>query len=661
MKNFLKFFFFLFIFPTIVCAAGGDEKGNGGNLVICRDPLGKIARVELLDYYEAKVMRGMKLLSSEANFNEILSQILENLGKINPGQAKKYQEKASTFFENAKFYSGVQFVNIDDSLHIFLPKGCAVEQVAVQKKPQFPEDRLFNINKDLWDLMSEMDRAGLILHEIIYSELLTLGQKESTRTRYFNASMARGDFSNISPKAYHELAKLVGLDGYMNYNGMLINIHSAKFDSENNLTKAYLKHDTVYENKGFKACIKYGDVEFTDGYPTKLKLCNLPEQEVFLSKGNFNYKIKFTKTLDSSLEYTYSNDSYFFTSTASYKRDSKPELLHADVLIESLDGQSHMDVRAERMHFPVNKENLSKLSAAADRSKGLLSLSDERCGILINPKYNEKNELISLDKCETGALRKTISLFNFHIDTNVYQFSEVIDDDLFLKDFPREYTNDYLRFYAYHAKKTFPVRSVFSFTPVSVFSTTINEQSISFKSGEQFTVAQTEDQNKQQTIFASGIPSIDIEANVSFGAKKILLAKEHKVQWVNGRAVSGTLAENISALTVDDQLILLQAGDEVTIGSKGKIIYAKKRSGSVALNTLAGELSAYAFSYENDKIRFVVLAEDATLAYKTKDETCFLFKIALCTGLREVEKSQVYPKGAEVFFDMDGYVGSWQR
>ena len=57
------------IFPMLGFA--GDERGNGGDAVVCRDQVGKITKVELLDYYEARVMRNIQIdLGSDGTFSQ---------------------------------------------------------------------------------------------------------------------------------------------------------------------------------------------------------------------------------------------------------------------------------------------------------------------------------------------------------------------------------------------------------------------------------------------------------------------------------------------------------------------------------------------------------------------------------------------------------------
>ena len=47
--------------PAVPAAHAGQEVGNGGNVVVCRDANQKITTVELLDYYEARTELGLAI------------------------------------------------------------------------------------------------------------------------------------------------------------------------------------------------------------------------------------------------------------------------------------------------------------------------------------------------------------------------------------------------------------------------------------------------------------------------------------------------------------------------------------------------------------------------------------------------------------------------
>src|SRR4051812_10718140 len=81
----------------------GTETGNGGGVVVCRSADGTIQKAELLDFYEARVLRNLTLDLGDANldFNKKIENVLTKLSKVSPIRAQKYRNIYSKFFKEA--------------------------------------------------------------------------------------------------------------------------------------------------------------------------------------------------------------------------------------------------------------------------------------------------------------------------------------------------------------------------------------------------------------------------------------------------------------------------------------------------------------------------------------------------------------------------------
>jgi hypothetical protein len=177
----------------------GDERGNGGDAVVCRDQAGKIQKALLLDYYEAKELRKIPInLGQEGTFSQKIVHVLSRLERVAPRRAEKYREWFNTFFSEAELPSGIDLETIPDSNHVFVPHGCKVEQLAIRRNPERPEDKRYIINKDFWEKLSEDDKAGLVLHELIYREMSDLGEKDSVSSRYLNSILSSEAVEKLS-------------------------------------------------------------------------------------------------------------------------------------------------------------------------------------------------------------------------------------------------------------------------------------------------------------------------------------------------------------------------------------------------------------------------------------------------------------------------------
>ncbi len=186
-----------------------DKAGNGGDVLVCRDPDGKISSVELLDYYEAKERKiPLDLGPSDLKFEEKIEVALKRLERLSPSRAALYRMWYSKFFYEAKIENNMVLEDIDDSKHIWKPAGCVVEQIAVQREVKFPEDKRYYINKDLWDLLDSTNQAGLVLHEIVFREELVRagsGEASSGNVRYFNSYIASPKLDSMMESDFLEL------------------------------------------------------------------------------------------------------------------------------------------------------------------------------------------------------------------------------------------------------------------------------------------------------------------------------------------------------------------------------------------------------------------------------------------------------------------------
>jgi len=174
--------------------AGGSSAGNGGNTIVCMDGNGQIKSVELLDFYEARVKRNVSpdLGDATLTVDEKVEIAFKRIEKVSDYEAINLRyEYEQHFKKDSVFLPGIRLVTVDDSDHLFVPAGCQQEQTAVQKTPEFPGDKLYNIDQDLWNHMDANNRAGLILHEIFYRQAILHGHPDdSVPVRFLVSSIA---------------------------------------------------------------------------------------------------------------------------------------------------------------------------------------------------------------------------------------------------------------------------------------------------------------------------------------------------------------------------------------------------------------------------------------------------------------------------------------
>lgn len=209
--------------------AKADIRGNGGDVVVCRDSGSRVTSIELLDFYEGRFRYGLEPdLSAGETWTEKLEHALARLARVDWELARGFKTEVDSFVDNALFWPGIQLVDIPDSGHIAIPHGCEIVQIAVQKDPQFPDEKRYTVSQDLWDnpAMSEASRAGLVLHEIIYRRALAAGQTDSVKTRYLTSYItsrrfvpeAVGTYFDILGRTGFGMPKIFGFKGLFFHN-----------------------------------------------------------------------------------------------------------------------------------------------------------------------------------------------------------------------------------------------------------------------------------------------------------------------------------------------------------------------------------------------------------------------------------------------------------
>ena len=186
----------------------GDKLGNGGDAVVCRNSTGQIISSELLDYYEAREIRKINIDTGPANdsVDTKLNLVLSQLKRFDVPRAEQYKKYLDLFAMESKILDA-DLVDIPDSEHVSVPKNCRIEQAAIFKEPIIEGDPKYFISKEIWDALDATNRAGLILHEVIYRTFKEDGAVNSIKARYFHSMLASKEIETWELGHYLALLK----------------------------------------------------------------------------------------------------------------------------------------------------------------------------------------------------------------------------------------------------------------------------------------------------------------------------------------------------------------------------------------------------------------------------------------------------------------------
>jgi hypothetical protein len=236
----MKLIFYVLIAAFLTTEAfaqgGGTGVGNGGDVIYCEST----QSYQLLDYWEASELFGREVyLGDESeDFKTLVRNALNRLWAIDPQRSERYMKRFSQFFSVARFLNHGDLREIDDSSEVALPAGCVLKQAVIQLREENALFYKFLIDRDIWIQLSEVDKAGLILHEIIYEEALNLENPHATSlpTRVLNGVISHRYFErDYKAITYFELLQKINFPlEILKFSNFCI------IDPENNIEKISL-------------------------------------------------------------------------------------------------------------------------------------------------------------------------------------------------------------------------------------------------------------------------------------------------------------------------------------------------------------------------------------------------------------------------------------
>lgn len=175
----MKFFFFLLsTLLTSYSFAGGVTVGNGGNSVICKDSLAQVTKAEIFDLYEGRVLKGLSFKESSTPYLDQARGIALNLSRVMNLLPDNEGGPVNLLEENIKHLvflpSGTGLKPVPDGAEFILPKGCELTQTA-----NFHDFEHIYVDSDIWSILSETQKAALLIHETVYEFLRDTGPKGS--------------------------------------------------------------------------------------------------------------------------------------------------------------------------------------------------------------------------------------------------------------------------------------------------------------------------------------------------------------------------------------------------------------------------------------------------------------------------------------------------
>ncbi|MBC76002.1 MAG: hypothetical protein CME64_08290 [Halobacteriovoraceae bacterium] len=192
----------IFLLITLTLPAMARESagvGNGGGTVICPKS------TTLLDYYEGQFNHGYTYKKISKLTRRQRHDLFFDRVALYDSYFSKFLKRLKVFFDKKHVeLEGVSFVIPDDFKNIFYQKDCKLSVSVVQRRPNLSFEKVFFINKRLWNQIDDVTKDGLIFHEILYMVAINLEAENSREVRQGLAYLMSDQFDESDRSAIRE-------------------------------------------------------------------------------------------------------------------------------------------------------------------------------------------------------------------------------------------------------------------------------------------------------------------------------------------------------------------------------------------------------------------------------------------------------------------------
>lgn len=177
----------LLLNPTFVHAkSSGHEIGNGGGAWVCREPNQTVRWLELVDLYEAQVEFGLTVPKPSIAPKLQHKKAIDGLKQSNPRLLLQLQHFIDTIPATFRWIDNANLQVVDDALFRIRPleTDCTGGKIHYEQLANFTKYGVILINKGLYNLLTDTEKAALELHEEIYALARDrFYDQDSSRTR----------------------------------------------------------------------------------------------------------------------------------------------------------------------------------------------------------------------------------------------------------------------------------------------------------------------------------------------------------------------------------------------------------------------------------------------------------------------------------------------
>ncbi len=221
MKYFLLIMMFFSAFSATSHAI--DRKRNGGHVLDCGQ------HIEVMDLYESRALYGNSLGKlSGVSYPQIARSVIEKLKRHSPRRYQQLVAGLSSFHAQARFIEHGQISGISDiGGGVIIPQGCKLVPAVFHFSRGEWNSLRYVIDKGLWDRLDELNRAALVVHELVYRIFLAENPQlvDASGVRFFVAYLFSSAIESAGPLDFLRALRFSDLS-YFEHQGVALLLYS---------------------------------------------------------------------------------------------------------------------------------------------------------------------------------------------------------------------------------------------------------------------------------------------------------------------------------------------------------------------------------------------------------------------------------------------------
>lgn len=164
----MKYFVFVVLLLSGIPTFAQYVVGNGGYTVHCAN-----SPIKALEIAEAETLGTHINYAPGRTYLKKASQLIARIGWVDKEKANKYLVWLDQWKSQIRWMPELDQYSPHDQGHLVQPfDGCRIRVGIVQTNETRFGTQAYNINPAVWNLLSEDQKAALVLHELIYRDVL---------------------------------------------------------------------------------------------------------------------------------------------------------------------------------------------------------------------------------------------------------------------------------------------------------------------------------------------------------------------------------------------------------------------------------------------------------------------------------------------------------